>query len=97
MRKLTEAQKDMLRLALDRGTMTSGRYGWNTMWVKALEKKGLVRLERKYTREAVWRLTEAGMAAAEAAMAEWKADLKATGLQDGEVENYRRSLTRNAE
>jgi hypothetical protein len=44
--------------------------------VRALEKKGLVRLERKYTWETTWRLTDAGMAAAEAAMAEWKAGLK---------------------
>lgn len=76
MRGLTNTQKDMLRLALDTNTMTSGRYGWNTAWVRALEKRGLVKLSRKYTWESTWHLTEAGRAAAEAAMAEWKAGLK---------------------
>jgi len=74
--KLTATQKDMLRLALDTGSMTSGRYGWNTAWVKALEKKGLVTLTKKYTWETTWHLTETGMAAAQVAMVEWKAGLK---------------------
>ena len=73
MLKLTPTQKDMLRMALDTGTMSSGRYGWNTAWVKALEKKGLVRLVKTATWDATWRLTPEGMSAARVALAEWKA------------------------
>ena len=65
----------MLRMALDTGRMSSGRYGWNEMHVRALEKKGLVRLVSKATWDKEWKLTDLGREIAKALHDEWKAEL----------------------
>jgi hypothetical protein len=72
--KLSENQKTMLRMALDTGRMSSGRYGWNEMHVRALEKKGLVTLASKATWDKEWKLTDLGRATAKTLHAEWMAE-----------------------
>jgi len=72
--KLTENQKTMLRMAADTGRMSSGRYGWNEMHVRALEKKGLVRLASKATWDKEWKLTDQGRELAKTLHAGWVAE-----------------------
>ena len=69
--KLTENQKTMLRTAFDTGRMSSGRYGWNEMHVRALEKKGLVTLASRATWDKEWKLTDLGRETAKTLHAEW--------------------------
>jgi hypothetical protein len=69
--KLSNNQKDMLRAALDTGRMSSGRYGWNEMHVRALEKKGLVSLVSSATWDKTWKLTDLGSEVAKLLHAEW--------------------------
>lgn len=71
--KLTENQKTMLRMAHDTGRMSSGRYGWNEMHVRSLEKKGLVRLVSKATWDKDWKLTDLGRETAKALHDDWLA------------------------
>jgi hypothetical protein len=74
--KLTEHQKTMLRMAFDTGRMSSGRYGWNEMHVRALEKKGLVTLASKATWDKEWKLTDLGRETARALHSEWLEQVK---------------------
>lgn len=74
--KLTENQKTMLRIAFDTGRMSSGRYGWNEMHVRSLEKKGLVVLVSKATWDKEWKLTDLGRETAKALHAEWLEQVK---------------------
>ena len=69
--KLTEHQKTMLRMAFDTGRMSSGRYGWNEMHVRALEKKGLVTLVSRATWDKEWKLTDLGRETAKTLHSEW--------------------------
>lgn len=69
--KLTENQKTMLRMARDTGRMSSGRYGWNEMHVRSLEKKGLVKLVSTATWDKEWKLTDLGREMAKRLHAEW--------------------------
>ena len=51
----------MLIMAAERhGHMSAGRGGWNTAHVRALAKRGLVRLVKEYTWDSEWKLTEEG-------------------------------------
>jgi hypothetical protein len=75
--KLTENQKMMLRMAHERSDgMSSGRYGWNEMHVRALEKKGLVTLVSSHTWDKNWKLTELGRETAKTLHAEWLEQVK---------------------
>ena len=74
--KLTENQKTMLRMAADTGRMSSGRYGWNEMHVRALKKKGLVTLVSSHTWDKEWKLTDLGRETAKALHAAWLEQLK---------------------
>ena len=74
--KLTENQKTMLRSAADTGRMSSGRYGWNEMHVRALEKKGLVALVSSHTWDKEWKLTDLGRTTAKVLHAAWLEQLK---------------------
>ena len=70
--KLTDNQKTILRMALERGGQTSsGRYGWNEMHVRSLEKKGLVTLVSSHTWNKNWKLTELGREIAKVLHDEW--------------------------
>ena len=69
--KLTENQKTMLRMAFDTNRMSSGRYGWNEMHVRALEKKGLVTLASRATWDKEWKLTDLGRETAKTLHAAW--------------------------
>ena len=75
-KKLTEHQKTMLRMAVDTGRMSSGRYGWNEMHVRALEKKGLVTLVSKATWDKTWKLTDLGRETARSLHDEWLATIR---------------------
>src|SRR5512143_2650680 len=72
--KLTDHQKTMLRMAHDTGRMSSGRYGWNEMHVRSLEKKGLVTLVSKATWDKEWKLTDLGREMAKTLHAAWLAE-----------------------
>jgi hypothetical protein len=74
--KLTENQKTILRMAFDTGRLSSGRYGWNEMHVRSLEKKGLVRLASKHTWDKEWKLTDLGRETAKTLHAEWLEQVK---------------------
>lgn len=63
--KLSDAQKIVLKFALDRGSVNSGRFGWSVSTLRALEKKGLVSLVSKATWDAKWKLTDLGVAVAQ--------------------------------
>jgi hypothetical protein len=73
---LSKQQKYILRTGLDKdGRVRGGRYGWNANWLRALERRGLLRLEAEHTWDSDWRLTDAGFAAAKEADAEWRGSL----------------------
>lgn len=74
--KLSDNQKTMLRMAADTGRMSSGRYGWNEMHVRSLEKKGLVRLVSKATWDKEWKLTDLGREVAKRLHADWLLQVK---------------------
>lgn len=57
--KTTETQLSILVGALE-GSTTGGRNGWNTSWLEALAKRGLLVRTRTWTWESEWRLTDAG-------------------------------------
>lgn len=63
---LTGHQRDMLLGARDKGFVPSGRYGWNSMHVRSLEKKGLVKAGKRFTHEQDFHLTADGRACVEA-------------------------------
>jgi len=77
MKPLTDHQRVMLRTALASGCMTGGRYGWNTAHVRALAARGLVVLVREATWDSVWKLTDAGRAAAQESLAAYRAAIAA--------------------
>lgn len=71
---LTQAQKRVLRTA-KLGYVHGGRGGWNTAWLRALEKKGLVTLHKEYRWDSEWKLTEVGYEVSKVVKAEWLAGL----------------------
>lgn len=59
--KLTEAQKTVLEMAVDRGCRThSGRGGWSVTTMRALERQGCVTKGRESMWETHWKLTTRG-------------------------------------
>jgi hypothetical protein len=58
--ELTEAQKGVVELAVDRSSTHSGRGGYNVQTMRALERKGLVKQGKVYTWETHWLFTPAG-------------------------------------
>lgn len=65
--KLSAHMRSVLAFAAERGgKLSSGRYGWSEATLRALERRGLVRLVSRATWDAQWRMTEAGHAAARA-------------------------------
>lgn len=62
---LSENQQAILRSAgRSTGRVSAGRYGWKTDQVRALAKRGLVRLVSEHRWDSEWRLTPEGEAAA---------------------------------
>jgi hypothetical protein len=59
---LTDAQKQVVEIAIDRGSTHSGRNGTNVQTMRALERKGLVRKGKERTWETDWHFTDAGRA-----------------------------------
>lgn len=56
----------MLTMSLERGgRVSAGRYGWNTAHVRAMARRGWVRLVSEHTWDSEWALTEEGRRVAE--------------------------------
>ena len=59
--KLTDKQQMLLGWALDPfGALHGGRNGWPTNWLRALSKKGLLKMDSEATWDSNWSLTDTG-------------------------------------
>lgn len=90
---LTKAQRRVLVSMVERhGQTHTGRNGWSAVTLRALERRGLVRLHRKATWETYWRLTDDGWTVGKAARDAWLADLRRVDEEAGKLEILRRAI-----
>jgi hypothetical protein len=68
-KRLSTPQVDVLEALSERGKVHSGRGGYSATGMHALERRGLVRVAKRWTWETDWILTNAGRPVADAVRA----------------------------